>query len=223
VKLNKIKKKEMSWYNPLNYFTGNKTPLSSQKEVKAEDALDQASDSIDSLESKRMQLLQKISKLLKEAKELKASKKDAQALECMKRKQALEKQVAFLDGQIQNLERMSLGIDSTAMAVQVAETMKTGSESMKAMTQKISVSEIETIADNLDENILDSNDLMTALSRPLGGDLIGDDPDRDELLMKELEGEGLKIIEPKKEDSDVELNMPDLPPSLIKKEEVIKN
>jgi hypothetical protein len=38
-----------------------------------------------------------------------------------------------------------------------------------------------------------------------------------------LEGEGLKIIEPKKEDSDVELNMPDLPPSLIKKEEVIKN
>lgn len=209
----------MSWYNPLNYFTAS---FSKKEEVKAEDALDQANESIDSLQAKRMQLLQKISKLLKEAKELKAAGKNAQALECMKRKQALEKQVAFFDGQIQNLEGMAMGIDSTALAVQVAGTMKTGSESMKAMTQKISVSEIESIADTLDENIMDSNDLMSALSRPLGGGGLVDDPDRDEMLMKELEGEGVIKTEVK-EDSDVELNMPDLPPSLLKKEEFIKN
>jgi hypothetical protein len=220
VKINKIKKRMSSWYNPLNYFTATKS-LVKTPEVKAEDALDQANDSIDSLQAKRMQLLQKISKLLKEAKELKAVGKNAQALECMKHKQALEKQVAFYDGQIQNLEGMAMGIDSTALAVQIAGTMKTGSESMKAMTQKISVSEIESIADTLDENIMDSNDLMSALSRPLGGGGMMDDPDRDEMLLKELEGvEGVKT-EVKADDSDIELFLPDLPP--IKKEEVIKN
>ena len=202
----------MSWV--LNYFR----PASSfsAPHVSTEDALDKTHDSIDALEAKRLHLLQQISKLFKEAQLLKSEGKTKQALDCMKRKANLEKQSAFYDGQIQNLERAALGIDSTAMAVQVAETMKAGSESIKVMTQKVSVTEIETIADDLDEHIMDSNDLMSALARPLGGNL--EDPDMNEELLKELEGGGKgggeKIKLPVEE---VDFVLPDLP---IKKEEI---
>jgi hypothetical protein len=211
----------MSWV--LNYF--RPTASSNPPAVSNEDALDKTHDSIEALEAKRLQLLQKIAKLFKEAQQLKSEGKTKQALDCMKRKAALEKQVVFYDGQIQNLERAALGIDSTAMAVQVAETMKSGSESIKAMTQKVSVTEIESIADDLDEHIMDSNDLMSALARPLGSSAL-EDSDMDEELMKELEGGGkgggqkekIKIIP--EEEEDVDFILPDLPPS---KKEEIKN
>lgn len=199
----------MSWV--LNYFR----PASQPPSVSTENALDKTHDSIEALEAKRLQLLQRISKLFKEAQQLKSEGKTKQALDCMKRKAALEKQVASYDGQIQNLERAALGIDSTAMAVQVAETMKSGSESIKAMTQKVSVTEIETIADDLDEHIMDSNDLMSALARPLGGGI--EDPDMDEELLKELEGGGKGGGE-KEKIPEEDFILPDLPP--IKKEEI---
>lgn len=203
----------MSWV--WDYF---KPPAPQQKST--ENALDQTHNSIEALEAKQMQLRHQIAKILKEAKQLNSEKKTKQALDCMKRKETLEKQIANISGQIQNLERAALGIDSTAMAVQVAETMKAGSESIKTMTQKVSVTEIEAIADDLDEHIMDSNDLMSALSRPIGG--VENDPDHDAELLKELEGDekgsgGEKI---KAEDEDIDLQLPDLPPQ---KKEVIKN
>ncbi len=188
----------MSWWNPSNWFV--ETP---QSKVDAGDAIEMAMDSIDALHSKRMHLLKKSSDLLKEAKEHKGNGDTTRAMMCMRRKQQVDGMARQLEGQLANLEKTSMMMDSTATTVEVADTMRSGSHTIETLLKQMSVGDIEQVADDLDDNMIQATELGDALARPLGG---MEDPDDEENILAEMES-----WERAKEDSRVDM-LPDVPP-----------
>jgi hypothetical protein len=171
----------MSWWNPTSWWYGTSAePVPPSNS--AGDAIELAMDSIDALHSKRMHLLKKSADLLKEAKEHKSKGDTSRAMSCMKRKQQVDTLARQLEGQLLNLEKASMMMDSTATTVELAQTMKSGSDTIKNLLQQVSVSEIEGVADDLDEQMIEAHDLGEALARPMGGD-----PEVEESILAEME------------------------------------
>jgi len=173
----------MSWWNPTNWWKGPPEPVVVVTSDPA-NAIELATDSIDALHSKRMHLLKKSSDLLKEAKEHKKNGNTQRAMSCMKRKQHIDLQASQMEGQILNLEKTSMMMESTATTVELAHTMKTGSETIKSLLQEVSVDDIEQVADDLNDNMMEAQDLGRALSQPLGGNVVDDD---DETILEQME------------------------------------
>lgn len=187
----------MSWWNPNHWFAAPAPP-----KADAGDAIEQTMDSIDALHSKRMHLLKKSSDLLKEAKEHKGNGDAKRAMMCMRRKQQVDVMARQLEGQLANLEKTSMMMDSTATTVEVAETMRSGSQTIETLLQQMSVGDIEQVADDLDDNMIQATELGDALARPLGG---MEDPDEEAIILAEMES-----WEPAKEDPRVHM-LPDVP------------
>lgn len=189
----------MSWWNPANWFGAPQSYLAPD----TGDAIEMAMDSIDALHSKRMHLLKKSSDLLKEAKEHKAAGDSKRAMMCMRRRQQVDTMARQLEGQLANLEKTSMMMDSTATTVELAETLRTGSETIENLLKQVSVSDIEQVADDLDDNMIQATELGEALARPLGGGL--EYPEDEANILAEMES-----WEPVKEDPRVDM-LPDAP------------
>lgn len=148
------------------------------------DAIELAMNSMDALHSKRMHMLKKSSDLLKEAKAHKVAGDTKRAMACMKRKQQIDTIARQLEGQLLNLEKTSMMMESTATTVELAHTMKSGSDTIKSLLQDVSVGDIEEVADDLDQQMIDAHDLGEALSRPMG---VQDDVDQEESILAEMQ------------------------------------
>jgi len=172
-----------SWWNPTSWF-GATTAVVAPTMTDPADAIELAMDSIDALHSKRMHLLKKSADLLKEAKEHKSKGDKTRAMACMKRKQQVDTLARQLEGQLLNLEKTSMMMDSTATTVELAHTMKSGSDTIKSLMQDVSVGQIEDVADDLNEQMVDAHDLGEALARPLG---VQDDPDAEDTILAEMD------------------------------------
>jgi hypothetical protein len=150
------------------------------------EAINKTSESLDALQARRMQSLRKAHELQMEAKEQTDKKA---ALQLMKRREMYIRQSQVLEGQIQNLEQQSMAVESAAVSADIVRTMKQGSETMKQIIKTVDVTEVEDIADDMQENMQDLQDINRALSRPInimGGD---EDPEEEEArLMREMEG-----------------------------------
>lgn len=164
------------------------------------DAIEQAMDSIDALHAKRMHLMKRSADILKEAKQYNSEGNKARAMSCMKRKQQIDMLARQLEGQLLNLEKTSMMMDSTATTVELAHTMKTGSDTIKSLLQDVSVGDIEQVADDLDEHMIEAHDLGEALAKPIG---VVEDPDQEETILAEMEEWG--------RDERID-NLPDVPP-----------
>ena len=171
----------MSWWNPATWFAAEPAPPSMTDPA---DAIELAMDSLDALHSKRMHLLKRSADMLKEAKEHKKAGDNARAMSCMKRKQQLDVLARQLEGQLLNLEKTSLMMESTATTVELAHTMKTGSDTLQSLLKDVSIDDIDQVADDLHEHMTDAHDLGEALSKPLG---VIEDPEQDEHLLAEME------------------------------------
>lgn len=158
------------------------------KTVDSQAIIEKSLDSVDALHAKRMHLLKKSSDLFKEAKELKKNGASKRAMACMKRRQQIDTMAAQLEGQILNMEKTSFMLESTATTVDLAKTMKDGSETMQNLLKEVSVDDIETIADNLDDVMISSNEVSQALARPLGGGAQLDS-DEEQEMMNELDSD----------------------------------
>lgn len=178
-----VKKKVMSWlWNPANWFRA--TAPAGPSMTDPADAIELAMNSMDALHSKRMHMLKKSSNLLKEAKEHKAAGDSKRAMACMKRKQQIDTITRQLEGQLLNLEKTSMMMESTATTVELAHTMKSGGDTIKSLLQDVSVGDIEDVADDLNEQMIDAHDLGEALSRPMGAQ---DDVDQEETILAEMQ------------------------------------
>lgn len=169
----------MNWV--LGFFSGGgKAPAPAP----VSETIEAGIDSADNLIVKRMHLLKKANDALKEAK---ACQKDnrPRAVTLMKQRQEYERQAAVYEGMIANLEKTSMALDSAVTSAQVARTMQQSTVSMKSVMTEISVTEIEGIADDLDDSLRDVKDLSDALSRPMG---VSDD--MDEAIAEEMAGWG---------------------------------
>lgn len=185
-----------------NWWYGEKKPV---EEKSLGQSINDSIDTVDGLIGKRMQLLQKSHNALKEAKEFK-KQNPTRAMACMKQKQHYDQQAKMYEGMILNMEKTSMALESTATTVQVAKTMKSGTAQMKNILKDVSIDDVDTIADDLDDSMRDANEIANALSRPMGMN----DPDEDELIMAEMNGW--------EDDEKVEkiIDFPELPERKIK-------
>lgn len=147
--------------------------------------IDETYEALENLEDKCMQERFKSHNLEKEARELKRQGKTKEALQLLKRKHAVDQRVKQMEGQIANLERTVSTMDATATATDLAHVMRSGNELMRAQLNAVSLSEVEGIADDLNETMIEAHELGEALSRPMGLD---DAEEVDAELMKEMQG-----------------------------------
>lgn len=140
-----------------------------EEEENAPDAMNvinKTSESLDALQARRVQTLRKAHDLEKEAREL--SKTDPKrALQIMKRKQMYDRQALQLEGQIQNLEQTSLAVESAAVSVDVANTMKEGSRTMGRLVKTIDVDEIGDVTNDISGHMNDLYEINRVLGAPM--------------------------------------------------------
>jgi phage shock protein A len=143
--------------------------------------LETLEDSVDALKSRKMQLMQKIYQTQKEAQSYYDAGQTQQAKSAIGRKKVLEAQLGQLDGQITKMMQINAAVESTAMSVDLAAAMKGSSLAMSGLLKQTSVSEIESIHDDLEGHMEDADLLTETLSRPFGGSRITIDSDGEEL------------------------------------------
>lgn len=144
-------------------------------------------DTMEALHAKRLHLLKKSSDLLKEAKEHKAKGDSARALGCMKRKQQVDLMAKQMEGQLLNLEKTSMILDSAASSVDLAKAMRSGADQIKALVKEVDLDDLDQVVDDLDDGMRDVQELSSALSRPLGSSL-AEEEERDESILAEMAG-----------------------------------
>lgn len=122
----------------------------------------------EALEFKRLELLSQIEDIEDEARQLHKKGKKQQAITLLKRRQIKQTQVTQLEGQITNLEQAGNAVESTAVSVDVAASMKDGSNAVKDLLQQVSIKDIADTADELAQHINETGDIMDALAQPMG-------------------------------------------------------
>ncbi len=188
-----------SWW----WGTSNDKPKDNPSSM---DVIEQTDNTIDALIARKLQAQKKSRNLQKEAKIEKDPKRQ---IEIMKRKKQYDIQIQQLEGQIANLEQTSNATQSASMAKDMVNIMKDSNVAMKDITSKMSVTDVEDVTDDLNENILEVNDIQKALSNPIGMDIV-DQEDMNEDILKEIASwnEEVHIKEAQKVDD----SLPVLPP-----------
>jgi cysteinyl-tRNA synthetase len=136
-------------------------------------------DTIDGLTAKRNQLLSKAKDAKNKARSVNKTDK-AHALQLMKQSTQYTHQANVYNGMIANMEQTTQSLDTATMTIQLARTMQAASLQMREQLQKVQVEDIDSVVDDLDDDMRNVQEMATAMSRPLG--TIGDIPDDDELL-----------------------------------------
>jgi len=129
---------------------------------------------------KRSQFIVKADAAFKQAKALPKTEQ-AKRLALMKQRQAYLNQAATYSGMISNMEQTAQSLDTAAVSLQLAKTMKAAQLQMRDQLEQVQVEDIDTVADDLDDTMRDVNEMATALSRPLGGGGVAEIDD-DELM-----------------------------------------
>jgi hypothetical protein len=150
---------------PKWWWGGTNNNTTQTKEPTSMEVINEVDSSKDALEARTIQLKKKSRDLLKEAQNEKDKNKQ---LQLMKRRQIYENQIKQLEGQIINLEQTSNVVMSASIAQNVVGAMKHSSVAIKDITNKISVSDIDDVTDDLNEHLLDVNEIQNALGKPLG-------------------------------------------------------
>ena len=138
-------------------------------------------ETIEGLYMKRAQLVKKSEALEIEARKIRKTNRQ-RALVLLKQKQAHDNQIATYNGMILNMEQTAQSLDTAAITIDVAKTMQAASNHIKDRLGELpgGVSDIEAVADDLDDSMISVREMSGALSRPFGGG--GSEIDDDELM-----------------------------------------
>ena len=161
------------------------SPTAAAPAPTTEEVLELTANSIDGLRMRRIRTLKKVHDLETEAKNLQKNGDHKQALEKLKQAQTWKKQASDMEAQILKLEQTNMAIDNTAVAADVVKSMKQGSEAIKSTLKTVTVDDAENAADDLEDAVTESKDLLQAVSRPFGINTLDDDEEA--LLLKQLE------------------------------------
>ena len=170
----------MNWLS--SWWYGPPAPVSRLAPEKNPVSLE---DTADAMHAKRLHMLKKAADLLKEAKQHKANGDTARALTCMKRKQQADLMAKQMEGQLLNLEKASLAVDSAHVTADLADAMKQGAAELKVLAKQVNIDDIDSVADDLDDGMRDMYEISEALARPLGGGMAEENEDE---ILAEMEG-----------------------------------
>ncbi|XP_046843437.1 charged multivesicular body protein 4c-like [Xenia sp. Carnegie-2017] len=118
-----------------------------------------------------------------------ASKNKRAALNALKRKKALEKQLAQIDGTLSTIEFQRQALENSNTNTEVLSSMKYAASALK-QAQQLDVDDVHDMMDDISEQHEIANEIASAISNPIG---FGVDIDEDELNaeLEELEQEEL--------------------------------
>lgn len=146
------------------WFTGN----ASETNSKAQAAVQRSSETAEALHKKIKHLEAEIQKCIREALAHKKKKDMSRARTSITRKRLLENQLQQLQGQLLNLERQKFALENNTTTKVVFDAMKNGTEAMKNVQKDLSVEQVEDLATDFEEQMMDADEINTALSRPMG-------------------------------------------------------
>eukprot|EP00731_Ephydatia_muelleri_P026118 Em0018g218a len=128
-------------------------------------------------------LEKKIAKELAAAKQAGMKNKRA-AMNALKRKKRLEKQLQQIDGTLSTIEFQREALENAQTNTEVLNNMSFAAKALKAAHQHLDVDDVHDMMDDIQEQNELADEITNALSNPVG---FGQDVDEDELLA-ELEG-----------------------------------
>ncbi|CAB4015883.1 charged multivesicular body 4b [Paramuricea clavata] len=140
------------------------------------------------LQKKSEHLEKKIDQELNIAK-TNASKNKRSALNALKRKKRLEKQLQQIDGTLSTIEFQRQALENANTNTEVLNSMKYAANALK-QAQQLDVDDVHDMMDDISEQHDVANEIANAISSPVG---FGQDIDEDELNaeLEELEQEEL--------------------------------
>lgn len=155
----------------------------------AQEALFRLRETEEMLTKKQEYLEKKIEQELATAKKHGTKNKRA-ALQALKRKKRLEKQLTQIDGTLSTIEFQREALENSHTNTEVLKNMGYAAKAMKAVHQNMDLDKIDDLMQDIHEQQDVAQEISDAISRPMG---IGDEFDEDELLaeLEELEQEDL--------------------------------
>ncbi|KAJ8977488.1 hypothetical protein NQ317_001771 [Molorchus minor] len=120
-----------------------------------------------------------------------ASKNKRAALQALKKKKRLEKNLQQIDGTLTTIEMQREALEGANTNTAVLNSMKKAAEALKGAHENLDIDNVHDIMDDIAEQHDIANEISNAISNPVG---FTDDLDEDELEkeLEELEQEGLE-------------------------------
>uniref|UniRef100_V5I967 Charged multivesicular body protein 4b n=1 Tax=Anoplophora glabripennis TaxID=217634 RepID=V5I967_ANOGL len=120
-----------------------------------------------------------------------ASKNKRVALQALKKKKRLEKNLQQIDGTLTTIEMQREALEGANTNTAVLNSMKNAAEALKTAHKDLDVDNVHDIMDDIAEQHDLANEISNAISNPVG---FTDDLDEEELEkeLEELEQEGLE-------------------------------
>lgn len=155
----------------------------------AQEALFRLRETEDMLTKKQEYLEKKIEQELSTARKHGTKNKRA-ALQALKRKKRLEKQLLQIDGTLSTIEFQREALENSHTNTEVLKNMGYAAKAMKTVHQNMDLDKIDDLMQDIHEQQDVAQEISDAISRPVG---ISEDFDEDELLaeLEELEQEDL--------------------------------
>ncbi|XP_018792604.1 PREDICTED: charged multivesicular body protein 4c [Bactrocera latifrons] len=137
-----------------------------------------------------------------------ASKNKRVALQALKKKKRLEKQLQQIDGTLSTIEMQREALESANTNTAVLTTMKNAADALKAAHKNMDVDNVHDMMDDIAEQQDVAREISDAISNPVafGADLDDEDLERelDELEQEEFDKKVIGIPEPN-------VTLPDVP------------
>ncbi|XP_040210446.1 charged multivesicular body protein 4c [Rana temporaria] len=155
----------------------------------AQEALFRLRETEDMLTKKQEYLEKKIEQELAMARKHGTKNKRA-ALQALKRKKRLEKQLLQIDGTLSTIEFQREALENSHTNTEVLKNMGYAAKAMKTVHQNMDLDKIDELMQDIHEQQDVAQEISDAISRPVG---IGEEFDEDELMaeLEELEQEDL--------------------------------
>lgn len=152
-----------------------------------EQAIQKLKEIEDMLGKKQEHLEKKIENELLTARKA-GTKNKRVALEALKRKKRMEKQLHQIDGTLTTIEFQREALENAATNTEVLKIMGFASKALESAHKGMTMEDVEDIMDDIQEQITLADEIGQAFSQPIG---FADDIDEDELLdeLEELEAE----------------------------------
>ncbi|XP_053571138.1 charged multivesicular body protein 4c [Bombina bombina] len=161
----------------------------SKKGPSAQEALFKLRETEEMLTKKQEYLEKKIEQELATAKKHGTKNKRA-ALQALKRKKRLEKQLTQIDGTLSTIEFQREALENSHTNTEVLKNMGYAANAMKTVHKNMDLDKIDELMHDIHEQQDVAQEISEAISRPVG---FGEEFDEDELLaeLEELEQEDL--------------------------------
>ncbi|NP_001085880.1 charged multivesicular body protein 4c [Xenopus laevis] len=185
---------------------GSGSSSKNRKGPSAQEALFKLRETEEMLTKKQEYLEKKIELELATAKKHGTKNKRA-ALQALKKKKRLEKQLAQIDGTLSTIEFQREALENSHTNTEVLKNMGYAAKAMKAAHENMDLEKIDDLMQDIHEQQDVAQEISDAISRPVG---FGDEFDEDELLeeLEELEQEDLNS-------QMANVNLPSVPSSKL--------